>query len=83
MPSAAAATPIRIASSSGAWVEIRQADGSIVYSGTLKAGVAEAVGGTTPFSLVIGNASSVTLEFQGKTIPLGSPASNVVRMKLP
>ncbi len=52
------------------WVEVRDAAGEIVYTGTGSAGVRRSVQGTGPFSLVIGNAKDVQLEYKGKPIDL-------------
>jgi cytoskeleton protein RodZ len=53
------------------WVEITQADGRVVLTGLLEAGTERRLGNPQPpLQLVIGNASSVTLEYRGKTIDL-------------
>ncbi len=52
------------------WVEVRNAAGEIVYTGTGSAGARHSVQGTAPFSLVIGNAKDVRLEYKGKPIDL-------------
>ena len=52
------------------WVEVRDAQGAIVYSGVNRAGSTRMVQGTPPFALVVGNAASVSLEFNGKPVDL-------------
>lgn len=52
------------------WVEVRDATGAIVYSGVNRAGTERNVQGTPPFALVIGNATNVVLEFDGKPVDL-------------
>jgi cytoskeleton protein RodZ len=53
------------------WVEITQADGRIVLSGLLEPGTERRLGNPQPpLQVVIGNASSVTLEYRGKAIDL-------------
>lgn len=52
------------------WVEVRDATGTIIYSGVNRPGSERNVQGTPPFALVIGNATSVALEFDGKPVDL-------------
>lgn len=52
------------------WVEVRDASGSIVYSGVSTAGSSRTVQGKPPFALVVGNARMVSLEYRGKPYDL-------------
>lgn len=53
------------------WVEITQADGKVVLTGLQEAGTERRIGPLQPpLRLVIGNASSVTLEYKGRGIDL-------------
>jgi cytoskeleton protein RodZ len=53
------------------WVEITSADGRVALTGLLEPGAERRLGSLTPpLRLVIGNASSVTLEYRGKSIDL-------------
>ncbi|WP_332673719.1 helix-turn-helix domain-containing protein [Aromatoleum sp.] len=52
------------------WVEVRDASGSVLYSGVNAAGTSRTVQGKPPFGLVIGNAREVGLEYQGKAVDL-------------
>jgi len=52
------------------WVEVRDASGSIVYSGISNAGSTRTVQGKPPFALVVGNARQVSLEYRGKPYDL-------------
>jgi cytoskeleton protein RodZ len=52
------------------WVEVRDASGSIVYSGVSTAGSRRTVQGKPPFALVVGNARMVSLEYRGKPYDL-------------
>ncbi len=54
------------------WVEVRDASGTILHSGVNRAGSTRSVQGTAPFTLVVGNASSVTLEHDGKPVDLAA-----------
>jgi cytoskeleton protein RodZ len=52
------------------WVEVRDRSGEIVYSQLNQAGTQREISGQPPYSLVIGNASQVTLQFRGKPVDL-------------
>lgn len=52
------------------WIEVRDATGTILHAGTNRAGSTRSVQGSAPFTLVIGNAASVTLEHDGKPVEL-------------
>lgn len=79
--SAAPVAPVQPAAGSGqlafrfageSWIEVRDASGAIVYSGVNRAGSIRSVQGRAPFALVIGNAASVSLEFNGKPVDLAA-----------
>ncbi|BAL23144.1 helix-turn-helix domain-containing protein [Azoarcus sp. KH32C] len=53
-----------------AWIEVRDASGSIVFSGVSQAGSRRTVQGRPPFALVVGNARQVALEYRGKPYDL-------------
>lgn len=78
--------PIRITVRQDAWVDVRQADGRSVFMGTVKPSTPLEVKGQAPYSLTIGNASEVTLEFEGNPIDLKPRTvlpNNIARVKLP
>lgn len=52
------------------WVEVRDAAGTIVHSGTSAAGSTRNVQGRAPFTMVIGNAAQVSLERDGQRVDL-------------
>ena len=54
------------------WIEVRDASGTIVYSGINRAGATRNVQGKPPFALVVGNAASVSLEFDGRPVDLAA-----------
>lgn len=54
------------------WIEVRDASGTILHSGTNRTGSTRSVQGTAPFTLVVGNAASVTLEHDGKPVDLAA-----------
>jgi cytoskeleton protein RodZ len=68
------------------WVEVRQADGSALHNGLVKAGSSvEVKGGVPPFRLVIGNASGLELTYGGKAQDLAPHirAHNIAKLQLP
>ncbi len=78
--------PVRITVKQDAWVDVRQADGKSVFMGTVKPTAPLELKGEAPFSLTIGNASAVTLEFEGKPVdlkPVTSSPNNIAKVKLP
>ncbi len=67
-----------------AWIEVRDATGNIVYSGTGKPGSHRSVQGTAPFSMVIGNARDVRLEYGGQPVDLvPHTRGSVARLTMP
>jgi cytoskeleton protein RodZ len=52
------------------WVEVRDRGGQVIFSQTSPSGSRREVAGQPPFSLVIGNASRVTLQYKGRPIDL-------------
>lgn len=83
----AAAAPgnaLRLSFRDRSWVEIRQADGTVLLSQNNAAGTAQTIDGVPPYTLVIGNASKVDLEFRGKPVDLAASSSrdDVARLRL-
>lgn len=52
------------------WVEIKQADGRIIMSQMNRGGTEQELGGTPPFDVIIGNAPSVRLVYNGQPVDL-------------
>lgn len=52
------------------WVEIRDRSGQVIFSQLNPAGSEREVEGLPPFLLVVGNASNVTVRYQGRNIDL-------------
>lgn len=52
------------------WVEVRDATGTIIFSGLNAAGSTRTIQGQPPFRLVVGNAQKVTTEFRGQPLDL-------------
>ena len=86
VPAAPPPPPIRISSKQDAWVDVRQADGKSVFTGTVRANSPTDVKGTPPFSVTVGNANQVTLEFEGKPVdlkPVTTSPNNIAKVQLP
>ena len=65
------------------WVDIKDARGQRLWSGTLKKGKTVAVTGRPPYALLIGNAPGVTLSFRGNPVDVQSHAlSGVARLSV-
>lgn len=61
-----------ISAQSDSWVQVLDADGNKLYSGLLKPGAEQVLGGKLPYSLKIGNAPNTRVIFRGKQIDLAS-----------
>jgi cytoskeleton protein RodZ len=84
-PSAAPAAAQRIVvrAEEDAWIEIRDASGRTLIATLAPAGSERAVQGRAPFDLVIGNAASVRLTYEGKAVDLRPHTRvSVARLKL-
>lgn len=81
---AASGTALRLSFRDRSWVEIRQADGAVLLSQNNAAGTVQTIDGVPPYTLVIGNASKVDLEFRGKSVDLAAASSrdDVARLRL-
>lgn len=78
--------PIRLTVKQDAWVDVRQADGKSVFMGTVRPSAPLEVKGEAPYTLTIGNANQVALEFEGNPVdlkPLTTAPNNIAKVKLP
>jgi cytoskeleton protein RodZ len=65
------------------WVEVKDANGDVVFSALNQPGTEKSIVGTPPLSLVIGNASGVRLTYKGEPVTLKpSRTSDVARFTL-
>jgi cytoskeleton protein RodZ len=75
---------LRFRAEGRSWVEVRDASGTVVFSRILDAGQEASLDGTPPFSLVVGNAAVVRVEFRGEPIEIKEVSKNGVgRIRLP
>jgi cytoskeleton protein RodZ len=85
MPAAPApADGLRLSFREQAWVEVTQSDGRVVLSQLNEPGTEQRIEAKGPLRVVIGNASSVSLDYKGKPVDLKSAtnADNVARITL-
>jgi cytoskeleton protein RodZ len=68
--SAAAASGVMLGFGGVSWVKIQDASGSFKLQGEMKAGTRRALGGTPPYTVVLGNANSVSITVAGKPFDL-------------
>ena len=65
------------------WVEVRDRTGQVIFSQLSQAGSTREVNGQPPFSLVVGNASHVNLQYRGKPVDLSKRSKDdVARLTL-
>lgn len=74
-PPPAAARPgeramLQFSFTKGSWVEVRDRSGEVIHSQLNQAGSTREIEGQPPFTLIIGNASQVTLKYRGKPVDL-------------
>lgn len=74
---------IRMTFSRESWVEVRDRDGNVIFGQLNPEGSIRVVRGQPPLSLVVGNASGVSLTYNGKTIDLAPHTrTDVARLTL-
>lgn len=81
---AATGSQLRLSFRDRSWVEIRQADGTVLMSQNNAPGTSRTVEGTPPYLIVVGNASKVDLEFRGQAVDLAGFISrdDIARLRL-
>jgi len=81
---ASADSSLRLRFRDRSWVEIRQADGTVLMSKNNAPGTEQTIEGVPPYTVVIGNASTVDLEFRGEPVDLAAAVSrdDVARLRL-
>lgn len=74
---------IRMTFSREAWVEVRDGSDNVIFGQLNPEGSIRVVRGQPPFSLVVGNASGVTLTYNGKAVDLTPHTrTDVARLRL-
>lgn len=79
----AVAGQLQFSFSEPAWVEVKDGKGAIIFSQLSVGGSQQNVSGQAPFSLVIGNAGHVTLQYKGLPVDLSKRSKDdVARLTL-
>lgn len=79
-----ATATVQIALSAPSWVEIRDAAGNTLVSRTLDANASRTLTGKPPFSVKLGKASAVHLQYNGAPVALGPHTQReIARLTLP
>ena len=69
--------------SKAAWVEVKDRGGQVLFSQLSPSGSQREVSGVPPFSVIVGNAGNVTLQYKGKDIDLSKRSKDdVARLTL-
>lgn len=83
LASAPVAGLLRLSTSDGSWIEVRDGQGRILLSRTVQRGEAVGVDGATPFRLTVGNAAATQVQMRGQSIDLAAATrDNVARIEL-
>jgi len=69
-PSAPSGGKLQFAFSGESWVEVRDAAGGVILSGTFRSGTEQSADGQPPFDLTVGNARLVKLTYRGAEVDL-------------
>jgi cytoskeleton protein RodZ len=79
----AAEAPLTLAFRDFSWTEVKERSGRVLLSGMHARGTTQAVSGSPPLDVVIGNASDVTLTWRGQQVDLAPyTRQNVARLTL-
>jgi cytoskeleton protein RodZ len=75
--------PLQLSYHGPSWTEVRDRDGQVLIARLVAAGSEQAIRGTPPFDIVIGNAHEVTVVFRGNPVDLTRyTRQNVARLRL-
>ena len=75
--------PLQLSYHGPSWTEVRDRDGQVLIARLVAAGSEQAIRGTPPFDIVIGNARAVTVVFRGNPVDLTRyTRQNVARLRL-
>ncbi len=79
----AATNVLKFSFAQPSWVEVRDRNGQVIFSQLSQAGSQRDVEGLPPFSLVVGNAAHVSLQYKGKAVDLSKRSKDdVARLSL-
>jgi len=77
-PAAAAENALKFSFREASWVEVRDRSGEIIFKQLSQPGTQREITGKAPFSLIVGNASHVSLSYKGKPIDLSKRSKDEV-----
>ena len=77
-PVPASGNALKFSFTKPAWVEVRDRDGQIIFSRLNQPDTQQIVEGQPPFTLIVGNATYVTLEYKGKAVELANRSKDDV-----
>ncbi|HYR01424.1 MAG TPA: RodZ domain-containing protein [Casimicrobiaceae bacterium] len=82
-PAAAAEAPLTLAFRDFSWTEVKERSGRVLLARMNPGGTTQAIAGSPPLDVVIGNASDVTLTWKGKRVDLAPyTRQNIARLTL-
>jgi cytoskeleton protein RodZ len=74
---------LRVQFSADSWLEVRDHDGGVIYSGTGQAGSERVMEAVAPLSVVVGNATGVRITYNEQALDLSAHAArNIARLTL-
>ncbi len=83
-PAAEAPAPLVLTYRGPSWTEVRDRSGQVLFVRLVPAGSEQAIRGSAPFDVVIGNPRAVALVYRGEQIDLSRYThQNVARLRLP
>jgi len=82
-PASDVSAPLQLVYGGPSWTEVRDRDGQVLIARLVPAGSEQAIRGTAPFDIVVGNAAAVWLTYRGKPVDLAPyTRQNVARLRL-
>ena len=78
-----APAPLVLSYRASSWTQVRDGKGQIILLRTVPAGSEQAIRGTPPFDIVLGNARAVTIVYRGQAVDLARYShQNIARLRL-
>lgn len=84
-PSPAAPDALTLGFKSTSWVRVEDSNGKVLLSGVIQSGDRQVLSGKPPYSLFLGNAPGVSVEYQGKPVDIKSyiKSNDTARLSVP
>jgi cytoskeleton protein RodZ len=75
--------PLVLSYRASSWTQVRDGKGQIILLRTVPAGSEQAIRGTPPFDIVLGNARAVTIVYRGQPVDVARYShQNIARLRL-